>query len=175
MSLTRYWNIANAFELRPGIGSWVVSPDVTEPGDSVCTAKEIQLLVPCYNSVVRTGWRNLAMRRTSVNGILNQCLPSVAGLLERIEVERDKIVEEEALNLTAENIYLGANDVQRVAITTWRTGSCRSGSRPLLCGYQQLAKTQNSIRIPTTHRCSASREYHQACRSRLSWCLLQRQ
>ena len=87
MSLTRYWNIANAFELRPGIGSRVVSPDIAEPSDAVGTAKEIQLLVPCYNSVVRTCRRNLSVGRASVDGVLDQSLPSVAGLLQRIEVK----------------------------------------------------------------------------------------
>jgi len=89
MSLTRYRNVANAFELRPGIGAWVISPDVAEPSNAVCATKEIQLLVPRYDSVIRTCWRNLSVWRASVNGILDQRLPSVAGLLQRIEVKRD--------------------------------------------------------------------------------------
>jgi hypothetical protein len=144
MSLTSYWNVTDAFKLRPGIGSWVVSPDITEPGNTVCAAEKIQLLIPRYDRVVRTCWGNLSMWRAPVNGILDQCLPSVAGLLQCVKVKRDQIVEEEALNLTTENIYLGTNNVQRVAITTWRAGACRSSSRPLLGGYQQLARTQDS-------------------------------
>jgi len=80
--------------------------------------------------------------RTSIDGILNQRLPPIAGLLQGIQIERDKIVEEEALDLTSKDVNLGPNDVQGVAVTTWRTRPCRSSSRPLFSSCQQLAATR---------------------------------
>ena len=52
------------------------------------------------------------MRWTPIDGVLDEDLPAVAGLLQSIEVERHEIVEEEALDLAAEDVYSGAQDVQ---------------------------------------------------------------
>jgi hypothetical protein len=35
MTLAGYWNIANAVELRPRVGAWLIGPDIVEPSDSV--------------------------------------------------------------------------------------------------------------------------------------------
>jgi hypothetical protein len=44
------------------------------------------------------------MRWSSVNGILNEHLPSVASLLKGVQIECDKIVKEVAFHLASEDV-----------------------------------------------------------------------
>ena len=39
VSLARDWNVANAVELRPRVGTRLVRPDIVEPRDTVCTTE----------------------------------------------------------------------------------------------------------------------------------------
>lgn len=61
----------------------------------------------------------------------NKDFPFVCGVLELIQVECNQIVEEETLNLSTEDVKLGAKNVQCVPIATGRTGTGRDGPRPL--------------------------------------------
>ena len=72
------------------------------------------------------------MRWTAIDRILDQDLPSVACLLQRIQIERNKIVEKVAFDLASEDIKLTTQDVQCVAITTGRARTRRKCARPLL-------------------------------------------
>ena len=72
------------------------------------------------------------MRRTPIDGILYQYFPSIARLLQRIEIECDEIIEEEALDLTAEDVDLGTKDVKCMAVSPRRPSSRGSSPRPCL-------------------------------------------
>lgn len=74
------------------------------------------------------------MRRTAVNRVLNEYLPSVASLLKRIQVESHKVVEEVALDLTTKDVDLATKDVQSMSISSWWSWSCWQSSRPLFRG-----------------------------------------
>jgi hypothetical protein len=43
---TGHGDIPNAVELSPSIRARLVGPDVVEPGDAICTAKQVQLILP---------------------------------------------------------------------------------------------------------------------------------
>lgn len=80
------------------------------------------------------------MRWSAIDGVLNQNLPSVRGLLKRIQVECNQVIEEVAFHLPTEDVDLAAENVQRVAIATWRARARRQSSRPLLGGWNKLAR-----------------------------------
>lgn len=39
MAFAGYGNVTNAVELRPRVGTWLIGPDIVEPGDAVCTTE----------------------------------------------------------------------------------------------------------------------------------------
>ena len=44
--------------------------------------------------------------------------PAVAGNLQRIEVKGDEVIEEKPLHLSSKDVYFGAQDVQRMPVST---------------------------------------------------------
>lgn len=55
--------------------------------------------------MIRSSRGRLTLRRSSIIGVVDKYFPTVAGLLERIQVEGDEVVEEVPLNLSAEYVY----------------------------------------------------------------------
>jgi hypothetical protein len=39
MAFAGYGNVTNAVELRPRVGTWLIGPDIVEPGDAVCATE----------------------------------------------------------------------------------------------------------------------------------------
>ena len=39
MAFAGYGNVANAVELRPRVGTWLIGPDIVEPSDAVCATE----------------------------------------------------------------------------------------------------------------------------------------
>ena len=79
------------------------------------------------------GW-DLAVRWPSVDGVLNESLPAIAGLLQGVEIECDEVIEEETLDLATKDVDFGSDDVKGMAITARRARTSGSGSRPLFGG-----------------------------------------
>ena len=48
---------------------------------------------------------------------MNEDFPAITRLLEGIQVECDKVIEKVTFHLSAENKYLGSEDVQRMTVT----------------------------------------------------------
>lgn len=67
-------------------------------------SSQVKSVAPCDHGVVRSRRWDLAMRWSSVNGILNEHLPSVASLLKGVQIECDKIVKEVAFHLASEDV-----------------------------------------------------------------------
>ena len=63
--------------------------------------------------------------------ISNQELPFVIRILELIEVECNQIVEKEAFDLSTEDVYPRAQDVQCMTVTSRRPCARRDSARPL--------------------------------------------
>jgi hypothetical protein len=74
------------------------------------------------------------MRWTPIDGVLYQDLPPVRCLLQCIEIERNEVVEEIALDLSSENVNFASKDIERMTVSSWwpRTGWQCSG--PLFRG-----------------------------------------
>ncbi len=115
-----------------------VRPDIVVPVYAVRAPKEIEAVIVGDDGVVCSRRWYLAVWWSAVNGILDENLPAVRCLLESIEVESDEIIEEVALDLTAEDVDLAAENVQGMTVPSWWSGSCGECSRPLLrcCGSQ---------------------------------------
>lgn len=118
MAFARGWNVAYTLQLSPGIGLWRVRPDIIEPIDAVCAAEEIELVAECNHSVISSGWWDLPVRWTAVYGVLNEDLPAIGGLLKRIQIESDQIIEEVALYLPAENVDLTSEDIEGMTVSS---------------------------------------------------------
>lgn len=73
------------------------------------------------------------MRRATVYCVLNEYLPAVRRGLQGVEVECDKVIEEEAFDLTTKNVQFASDNVEGVPIAAGRARTCGEGSRPLLC------------------------------------------
>lgn len=63
--------------------------------------------------------------------ISNQELPFVVRILKLIEVKCNQIVEKKAFDLSTEDIYPGAQDVQCMTVTSRRPSARRDSARPL--------------------------------------------
>lgn len=57
---------------------------------------------------------------SAIDRVLNEYLPSIGRLLQRIEIECYEVVEEIAFHLAAEDVDLAAEYVQCVAISSGR-------------------------------------------------------
>jgi len=106
VTLSGAWDVADTFELSPRVCARIEGPDIVEPGDTISSTEEVETIVPGDHGVVGTSRWNLSMRWTTIDCTLNESLPPVAGLLQGIEIECDKVVEEEAFNLASKNVYL---------------------------------------------------------------------
>lgn len=75
------------------------------------------------------------MWRSAINCVLNQDLPPITCLLQRIQVERNKIIEEVAFDLASENVELATQNVQGMSVASWRSRTSGKGAGPLLRCY----------------------------------------
>jgi hypothetical protein len=82
--------------------------------------------------VVRSRGRCSALRGDVIRGVWKKHLPATGRRLERVEVERNEVVEEEALDLPTENVDFGAEDVQSMPIAAGGTRPLRQCARPVL-------------------------------------------
>lgn len=73
------------------------------------------------------------MRWSAIDRVLNQDLPPITCLLQRIQIERNEIVEKVAFDLASKDIKLATQDVQGMAIASWRARTRRKRAGPLLC------------------------------------------
>lgn len=73
------------------------------------------------------------MRWSAVNCVLNQYLPPITCLLQRIQIECDEVVEKVAFDLATENVKLATQDVQGVSVASWRARTCGKCAGPLFC------------------------------------------
>ena len=97
-----------------------IRPDVVEPMYAISTAEKIQLIAPGDHGVVCSRWWDLAVRRSAIDGVLDQDFPPVRRLLKRVEVESYQIVEKVALDLSTKDVDLAAEDVECMAVSPWR-------------------------------------------------------
>lgn len=74
-------------------------------------------VVPRDDCMIRSRRRYLTVRGSAFYRVLNEDFPTIAGLLQSIQIECDQIIEEEALDLTTKDVYLRAEDVQGMTIT----------------------------------------------------------
>lgn len=82
------------------------------------------------------------MRRASVKRVLYQYFPAVACLLERIQVEGNKIIEKEALYLSTENIDFGSEDIERVTVSSRWTRTSWGCPRPLFSCFERVSRVR---------------------------------
>lgn len=68
----------------------------------------------------------------SIDGVLNQYLPSIRRLLQCVQVKCDQIVEKVTLHLTTEDVDLAAKYVQSMSVAARRSWSSWECARPLL-------------------------------------------
>lgn len=133
-------DVANAVELGPGIGARLVGPDVVEPGNAIRAAEEVQLVVPGDDRVIRASRRGCDMGANLVVCVWQQNFPAACRGLQRVEVECDEVIKEEALDLATEDVDFGAEDVERVSVAAGRAGALGQGARPVFCGCGWVSK-----------------------------------
>ena len=75
------------------------------------------------------------MRWSAIDGVLNQYLPPITCLLQRIQIECDEVVEKVAFDLATKNVKLATQDVQGVSVASWRARTRGECAGPLLCCY----------------------------------------
>jgi hypothetical protein len=125
MTFPGHGYVAYAIQLRPLVGSRIVAPYVVEPLESIGAAKEIHLVSVGDYRVVGSRRRYLALVGTRIVTVRYQKLPFVLWHLQLVEIESGQIVHEVALDLSTENVDLGPENVQRVAVATGRPRSGR--------------------------------------------------
>lgn len=166
MSFASRRNISNAFELSPRVRVRVVGPYIVEPRDTISTAKSVSSLVschasfasrlysqvkpvtPCDHGVISTRGRDLAVRWPAVNCVLDQNLPSVTRLLQSVQIERNKVVEEVAFDLTTENVELASKNIQGVSVASRGARTCRQRARPLFGCCRIVSHSWMETRAP---------------------------
>ena len=94
---------------------------------------QIKSVAPCDHCVVCSCRWDLAMRWSAVNCVLNQYLPPITRLLQRIQIECDEIVEKVAFDLASEDVKLAAQNVQGMSVASWRARTCGKCAGPLFC------------------------------------------
>lgn len=99
---------------------------------------QIKSIIKTDYRVVRSGWRYLTWRRTTLVAIWNENLPLVDGVLKLVEVERNQIIKKETLNLSSKYVELGSQDVQRVAVSSGRPWPGGDSTRPLSGSWELL-------------------------------------
>jgi hypothetical protein len=67
---------------------------------------QVKSVGPSYDGVICTGRRRSILWRDLVFGVWQKHLPATSRGLQRVEIEGDEIVEEEAFDLAAENVNL---------------------------------------------------------------------
>lgn len=172
MSFAGRRDISNAFELRPRVRVRVVGPYIVEPRDTISTAKPGSSLVSCHVSstsrlysqvepvaprdhgVISTrGW-DLPVRWSAINRVLDENLPSVARLLQSIQIERNEVVEEVAFDLTTKDVEFATQDVQGVSVASGRTRACRQRAGPLFGCCRTVSHIWIETRAPAkSHMC----------------------
>lgn len=111
--------------VRPNIAKPVHAVRATKPSKSCLVLEtsgtaghnlQIEFIVPCYNGVVCSGRRDLPWWRAAICAVRNENFPSIVRHLQGIQVERDQVIEEESLDLTAKNEYLRSYYIQCVTV-----------------------------------------------------------
>ena len=85
--------------------------------------------------MIRPARRRLLDWILDLKSVCDQHFPSVGGAGQLVEVEGDQVVEEVTVDLTAEDVEFGAENVERVAVSAGRAWAWRQRSRPLFRGY----------------------------------------
>ena len=80
---------------------------------------QVHLVVECHHGVIRSGGGHFGTRFC-----LEENLPSVRWRLQLVEIERREVVHKETFNLATEDVDLGAEDVERMAVSPRRTRAC---------------------------------------------------
>lgn len=139
MSFPGSGNVSDTVELVPSLRCRVEAPDVVEPLEAVGTAEasivcqraqlvatgaqldsQIHLVVERNHRVVCPGRGNHGRGFT-----LREHLPAIIGHLQLVQVERRKIIHEEAFNLAAKDEDLGPQNRERVAVSSGGPGTRR--------------------------------------------------
>lgn len=154
MAFTSRRNVANAVQLSPSVHARVVRPYIVKPLGTVGASKsknlsvltfdrsgfrisQIEFLLPANNGVIGSGWRYLTFRRVPVITVLYEhfpsIFPSIITTLERVQIKGKKVVEEIAFHLAPKDIYLRAQYVESMPISSCRFRVWGERSRPLAC------------------------------------------
>lgn len=88
---------------------------------------QVELFVPGHDGVVGAAGGHVG---AALDGG-DQDLPPGAGVLEGVEVEGDEVVEEDGVALSAEDVQLGAQDVEGVAVAAGWAVAVGTSARPL--------------------------------------------
>lgn len=139
MTFSWRWDVSDAFELRPRVCVGIIRPHIIEPGHAVGAAEAENALLACrpdpekaahlqiqsitpgdHGVICPRGWY-LSMWWTTVDCVLYKNLPPITGLLKRIQIKCDQIVEKVSLNLPTKYVDLAAQDVQSVAVSSRRS------------------------------------------------------
>lgn len=133
-------NVSYTILLEPRIGCRIIRPHIVEPLCAVRTPEtvqelafsvrlsqevclQVQLVIVADDRMVRPRRWYFGFPLTGIFCILNQEFPLICGVLQRIQVESHQVVEEVSLHLATENVYLGAQDIKRMSVTSGRSGS----------------------------------------------------
>jgi hypothetical protein len=146
VALSSRRDVSNAFQLSPRVCVGIVRPYIVKPGDTVSTAEpgpsqlsstclshdvlnsQVKPVAPCDHCVICSRWWDLTVRRSAVDRVLNQNFPPITCLLQRVQIERNQIIEKVAFDLTSEDVKLTTQDVQGMSVASWRARSCRKCS-----------------------------------------------
>jgi hypothetical protein len=129
--LARSWDVADAVHLGPEISFWIISPDIVEPSGAVRASEQVHTIVMADHGMISPRRGSHSSDVLFFGAVGHQEFPLIGGILQGIQVERQQVIEEVALDLTTKYVDLGTEYVQSVAISAWRSRSGWSGPRPL--------------------------------------------
>ena len=150
MAFTSCWNITNTVQLSPSVDARVVRPYIIEPLCTIGASKsnfvsvlisarsgfgnsQIKLLLPANNGMIGSCRRYLAFRRAPIITVLYEHLPPIVVTLKCVQIKGKKIVEEIAFHLAPKDVYLRAQYVESMSISSCRFRAWGQSSRPLTC------------------------------------------